>query len=1233
PVKKKKIKREIKILQNLRGGPNIITLLDIVKDPVSRTPALIFEYVNNTDFKQLYPTLSDYDIRFYMYELLKGLDYCHSMGIMHRDVKPHNVMIDHENRKLRLIDWGLAEFYHPSQEYNVRVASRYFKGPELLVDYQYYDYSLDMWSLGCMLASMIFRKEPFFHGHDNYDQLVRIAKVLGTDELYEYLEKYQIELDPRFNEILGRHSRKRWERFVHSENQHLVSQEALDFLDKLLRYDHNERLTAKEAMDHAYFFPIVRDQNRPLGVTSTVPLSNAGASSGVSSTNSPSPLNVNNSVSAGNQLFIIRPEISKMSFEPPELKDDKNSEDLFTSAIQDSSVHHSENFGEVALNDAESEDEDNPFGEKVSRKKSPTTTTILQHDTTTVEQQQQQNVQNIVEDIKRDVNNDMEEEEGDDLFGASKTRTVQHTNANVIPTPSAPTSPTPTPSAPTSPTPTPSAPTPLAPTQIETKNDEIFSAASNTYPSKETVLPASVIPRTPTTPIPTTLESQVSLSSGSSSKVRPKDQTIEISVSDPTKVGEGMSSYMVYRITTKTNMSAFKTSEFTVNRRFSDFLGLHSKLLSKHIHTGIIVPAPPEKDTLTMAKVKISKEEQIPTDFIDRRRAALERYLNRLAKHDTLLMDPDFREFLEMPNELPKATNTQALSGAGVLRALTNISNQVGKLTFKMDEQDSWFEEKQYFITNLHNHLKQLYSSFNYLFTQRKEAAQAASQLSKCLNLLATIEEHPLLSSALIELANVEEKVENVQTDHAHQEFFLITELLKDYISLIDMVNMTFHERIKLYHHWQQSEETLRKKRETKTKLEQTNKNPDKLPQAEMDIHEWEGKVDRGKDEFEHISRTIKDEMDTFETTRIDDFKKAMDQYLKRLLEQQEKILEKIEVDPPNPNVGEGLKVRCFLINVDPFSLYRVQLLWSIKRRGIDRDFRILAYGGSVRDTLSGRVSARKESEEVYEIVFRPVQESDTGIVRCELANTEAQVKAEQSINVHVPPSIISITSDLQVRDGDEVTLTCTASGNPMPLIMWARDGQEYPTSYSSIYKIDQVSKEDRGLYKCIAQQQTEQKQTAESYVNIFVDFEPTVTCEQMIIEQVPNINADAEINCIAEAYPMNILKWEFSQGNTNVRKAITTGVKYRIDTNVAVDSIDSRYSSRLIIKNVVPEDFGKYTLIVMDESKRQASLSPELRPGVYYGPPSDGFKLTSSIFLLTTLLLWSRISSFSHLF
>ena len=120
PVKKKKIKREIKILQNLCGGKNIIKLLDVVRDPQSKTPSLIFEHVNNTDFKVLYPTLTDYDIRYYIFELLKALDFCHANGIMHRDVKPHNVMIDHEQRQLRLIDWGLAEFYHPSKNYVVQ---------------------------------------------------------------------------------------------------------------------------------------------------------------------------------------------------------------------------------------------------------------------------------------------------------------------------------------------------------------------------------------------------------------------------------------------------------------------------------------------------------------------------------------------------------------------------------------------------------------------------------------------------------------------------------------------------------------------------------------------------------------------------------------------------------------------------------------------------------------------------------------------------------------------------------------------------------------------------------------------------------------------------------------------------------------------------------------------------------------------------------------------------------
>ncbi|KAG0669348.1 Casein kinase II subunit alpha [Maudiozyma exigua] len=294
PVKKKKIKREIKILLNLsneenpvtaqpfkidnyytnkkesilqfkrdylfdlphNGHENIIQLFDIIKDPISRTPALIFEYVENVDFRILYPKLTDYDMRYYMMELLKALDYCHSMGIMHRDVKPHNVMIDHKQRKLRLIDWGLAEFYHINMEYNVRVASRFFKGPELLVDYRMYDYSLDMWSFGTMLASMIFQKEPFFHGTSNTDQLVKIVRVLGTDDFEKYLKKYEIELPKEFHDM-DQYIRRPWYRFINESNKHLSGNEAIiDLIDNLLRYDHQERLTAREAMGHDWFAPV-----------------------------------------------------------------------------------------------------------------------------------------------------------------------------------------------------------------------------------------------------------------------------------------------------------------------------------------------------------------------------------------------------------------------------------------------------------------------------------------------------------------------------------------------------------------------------------------------------------------------------------------------------------------------------------------------------------------------------------------------------------------------------------------------------------------------------------------------------------------------------------------------------------------------------------------------------------------------------------------------------------------
>ncbi|OVF08047.1 putative casein kinase 2 catalytic subunit [Clavispora lusitaniae] len=253
PVKMKKIYREVKILKNLTGGPNIVGLLDIVRDQQSKIPALVFEQVDNVDFRILYGKFTIPDIQYYFTQLLIALDYSHSMGIIHRDVKPQNIMIDPKAKKLRLIDWGLAEFYHAGMDYNVRVASRYHKGPELLINLQQYDYSLDLWSVGCMLAAIIFKKEPFFRGDSNNDQLVQIAKVLGTKDLMAYVNKYRIKLSDEYNSILGNYPRKPWSAFVNKDNQHLVSPEVVDLIDKLLTYDHQLRPTANETREHPFF--------------------------------------------------------------------------------------------------------------------------------------------------------------------------------------------------------------------------------------------------------------------------------------------------------------------------------------------------------------------------------------------------------------------------------------------------------------------------------------------------------------------------------------------------------------------------------------------------------------------------------------------------------------------------------------------------------------------------------------------------------------------------------------------------------------------------------------------------------------------------------------------------------------------------------------------------------------------------------------------------------------------
>jgi len=175
---------------------------------------------------------------------------------MHRDVKPHNALIDLEKKQLRLIDFGLSEFYIPGKEYNVRVAALMYKAPELLIGHQTYDYKIDLWSAGCVLAYAVFKRGHFFNGRDNTEMMTKIIKTLGTENMYSWvLEKGVVDEEQleKLKSQLGNHSKKDFSKFIDSKNQEVATKDAIDLISKLLKYDPEERLSAKEAMEHPFF--------------------------------------------------------------------------------------------------------------------------------------------------------------------------------------------------------------------------------------------------------------------------------------------------------------------------------------------------------------------------------------------------------------------------------------------------------------------------------------------------------------------------------------------------------------------------------------------------------------------------------------------------------------------------------------------------------------------------------------------------------------------------------------------------------------------------------------------------------------------------------------------------------------------------------------------------------------------------------------------------------------------
>uniref|UniRef100_A0A3Q1BFE1 cyclin-dependent kinase n=1 Tax=Amphiprion ocellaris TaxID=80972 RepID=A0A3Q1BFE1_AMPOC len=261
--------REISLLKEL-SHPNIVKLRDVIH--TDSKLYLVFEFLHQ-DLKKFMDSSSVTGIpvplvKSYLFQLLQGLSFCHSHRVLHRDLKPQNLLINAQG-EIKLADFGLARaFGVPVRTYTHEVVTLWYRAPEILLGCKYYSTAVDVWSLGCIFAEMVIHsvlsstrkrtkescitRRALFPGDSEIDQLFRIFRTLGTpDETVWPGVTSMPDYKPSF---------PKWARQELSKVVPLLDEDGRELLGEMLNYDPNKRLSAKNALVHRFF----RDVTMPL---------------------------------------------------------------------------------------------------------------------------------------------------------------------------------------------------------------------------------------------------------------------------------------------------------------------------------------------------------------------------------------------------------------------------------------------------------------------------------------------------------------------------------------------------------------------------------------------------------------------------------------------------------------------------------------------------------------------------------------------------------------------------------------------------------------------------------------------------------------------------------------------------------------------------------------------------------------------------------------------------------
>ncbi|CAG8556066.1 17613_t:CDS:10, partial [Acaulospora colombiana] len=366
-----------------------------------------------------------------------------------------------------------------------------------------------------------------------------------------------------------------------------------------------------------------------------------------------------------------------------------------------------------------------------------------------------------------------------------------------------------------------------------------------------------------------------------------------ITVGDPQKVGDPISAHIIYTVHTKTTNSNYKKSQFSVLRRYSDFVWLFETLCNNN--PGVIVPPIPEKNSFG----------RFQEEFVAARRLALNKCIQKMANHPGLCNDKDLQLFLESDNFSLDVGISVTISVFCHLNGLVSqikhrrAEENTGLLSMfsstitgtKFYETDEWFETKKAYLDGLENQLKGLVRSMEAVAKQRAESSQALSELAETLEAVSTADISKQLSNAFSHLATVQRKAKELQDEQAQQDVITFAGTVEEYGRMIGSVRLAFGSRVKCFNQWQNAENELRRVKTNYDRAKKQSKTPERLHYFMQEVADAERKVIHTKSEFERVTKLLKIELHRFDMERVEDFKRSLEAFLDGMIRRQKELI------------------------------------------------------------------------------------------------------------------------------------------------------------------------------------------------------------------------------------------------------------------------------------------------------------------------------------------------------